>query len=150
MSERARAAEGADEAVPPRVRRAVHWFLLVFAITGVAHLELWPFTGFRLFSERRTAEREGWALVAVDPHGDERGIRLADLPVAYRNTARLVDGFDGRTEAERDAVCDAWADAVRDSGREVDHVRIYAVVASVRPDGPPPVRTLAYECGSGR
>jgi hypothetical protein len=136
--------------VPPRVRRAVHWFLLVFAITGVAHLELWPFTGFRLFSELRTAEREGWALVAVDPHGEEHPIDLADLPVAYRNTARLVDGFEDRSRAERDEVCDAWAEAVRDAGGAVDHVRIYAVVASVRPDGPPPRRALAYECGTGR
>jgi hypothetical protein len=140
----------AEVQVSPRLRRTVHWFLLVFAITGVAHLELWPFTGFRLFSELRTAEREGWRLVAVDDAGEEHPIRLGELPVAYRNTARLVDGFDRRTAAERDAVCDAWAEAVRQEGGEVDHVRIYAVVASVRPDGPPPTRTLAYECGSGR
>lgn len=139
-----------DLAVSPRLRRAVHWFLLVLAITGVAHLEVWPFTGFRLFSELRSAERQGWQLVAVDDDGEEQLIRLSELPVAYRNTARLVDGFDGRSEAERDDVCDAWAEAVRDAGGEVEYVRIYLVEASVRPDGPPPTRTLSYECGSGR
>ncbi len=137
-------------AVSPRVRRAVHWFLLVFAITGVAHLELWPFTGFRLFSELRTAERAGWAIVAVDAEGEEDGIDLADLPVGFRNTARLIDGFARRTPEQRDEICDAWAAAARDGGQDVDHLRIYAVRASVRPDGPPPVRTLAYACGSGR
>ena len=151
MIEEADDAE-ADEgsAVSPRVRRAVHWFLLAFAITGVAHLELWPFTGFRLFSELRTAERTGWAIVAVDAEGDEQGIDLADLPVAFRNTARLIDGFARRTPAQRDEICDAWAEAARDDGQDVEHVRIYAVRASVRPDGPPPVRTLAYACGRGR
>lgn len=137
-------------AVSPRVRRAVRVFLLVFAVTGVAHLELWPFTGFRLFSEVRPAEREGWAIVGVDDAGEEEPIRLAELPVAFRNTARLVDGFERRTTAERDAICDAWAEAAQAEGRAVDHVRIYAVVESVRPDGPPPARTLAYECGTGR
>lgn len=144
------ADDAPDVPVAPGVRRAVLGFLAAFALTGVAHLELWPFTGFRLFSEVRTAEREGWAIVAVDPAGVEHDVRLADLPVAYRNTARQIDGFDDRTPQERDEVCDAWADAVRERGQEVDHVRIYAVVASVRPDGPPPQRTLAYECGSGR
>jgi hypothetical protein len=139
-----------DGAVSPRLRRAVHLFLLVFAVTGIAHLELWPFTGFRLFSEVRTAEREGWAIVAVDHDGGERPIRLAELPVAYRNTTRLVDGFERRTDLERDAICDAWTHVVRARGGDVDHLRIYAVVDSVRPEGPPPARTLAYECGSGR
>jgi hypothetical protein len=139
-----------DLAVSPRLRRAVHWFLLVFALTGVAHLELWPFTAFRLFSELRPAERQGWQLVAVDEGGEEQPIHLSELPLAYRNTARLVDGFDGRSQAQRDDVCDAWAQAVRGAGGEVDFVRIYLVEASVRPDGPPPTRIPTYECGSGR
>ena len=141
---------GAGVGVSRRVRRGVHLFLLAFAVTGVLHLELWPFTGFRLFSEVRTAQHEGWAIVAVDGDGEERAIRLAQLPVAFRNTGRLIDGFDRRSTAERDAICDAWADAARAHGEDVDRVRIYSVVESVRPDGPPPVRTLAYECGTGR
>jgi hypothetical protein len=126
----------------------VHWFLLVFAVTGLAHLELWPFTGFRLFSELRPSVRESWAVVAVDPSGDEHTILLHDLPVAYRNTSRLLQGFDHRSPASRDRVCDAWAEPLREAGRKVARIRIYAVSASVRPDGPPPTRHLAYECGT--
>ena len=143
-------ADELDVAVSPRVRWALHLFLLAFAITGLAHLELWPFTGFRLFSELRTDERSGWAIVAVDDEGAEAPIHLSELPVAFRNTARLIDGFARRTPEQRDEVCDAWAAAARSLGQDVDHVRIYAVVDSVRPDGPPPVRTLAYACGTGR
>jgi len=128
----------------------VHVFLLVFAVTGVAHLELFPFTGFRLFSELRTDERESWQLRAVAPDGDETPIRLSELPLAYRNTTRLLLGFDDLSRADQDAVCDAWAQPRRGSGAAVVGVRVYAVVESVRPDGPPPQRRLAYECGRSR
>jgi hypothetical protein len=134
--------------VTPRVRRALHVFLLVFAVCGLAHLELWPFTGFRLFSELRPAERQSWELVAVDPHGGEHAIVLHDLPVAYRNTVKLLIGFPHRSPASRDAVCDAWAAPLEAKGQSVADIRVYEVTASVRPHGPPAHRHLAYRCGS--
>src|SRR5689334_2822322 len=100
--------ERTDE-VSPWVRRALHAFLLAFAVCGLAHIELWPLTGFRLFSELRPAERQSWELVAVDPQGGEHPIRLHDLPVGYRNTVKLLVGFPHRSAASRDEVCDAWA-----------------------------------------
>ena len=139
---------GRTEEVSPRVRRALHAFLLVFAVCGLAHIELWPLTGFRLFSELRPAESPTWALAGVDSHGEEHAIELHDLPVAYRNTSKLLLGFPHRSAAARDAVCDAWELPLRAAGHDVAQVRIYRVVASVRPDGPPPHRHLAYECGS--
>lgn len=127
----------------------VHVFLLVFAVTGLATLELFPFSGFRLFAERRPEVRESWQLRAVDPDGAETSIRLDDLPLGYRNTSGLLRGFEDLSGAEQDAVCDAWAQPLRDAGTAVQVVRVYAVRASVRPDGPPPARSLAYECGHG-
>ena len=139
----------ADEGPPvsARTRRFVHLFLLVFAITGVAHLELFPFSGFRLFSELRPAERQSWELRAVDETGGEIAIRLGELPLGYRNSTTLLRGFAGLTAVERDEICDAWAAPLRDRGNAVVSVRIYSVVQSVRPDGPPPTRALAYACG---
>lgn len=139
--------EQTDE-VSPRVRRALHLFLLVFAVCGLAHIERWPFTGFRLFSELRTAERHTWELTAVDPQGQEHPIELHELPVAYRNTSKLLLGFPHRSAAARDAVCDAWELPLRAAGHAVVKVRIYRLIGSVRPDAPPPQRHLAYECGS--
>ena len=92
--------------------------------------------------------RESWEIVAVDPSGAEHAVVLHDLPVAYRNTARILQGFDHRSPASRDDVCDAWAVPLRESGQEVVRLRVYAVSASVRPDGPPPTRHVAYECGT--
>ena len=137
-------------AVGAWTRRLVHLFLLVFAVTGVAHLELFPFSGFRLFSELRPAERQSWELRAVDETGDETPIRLADLPLGFRNSTTLLRSFDDLTPADRDEICDAWAAPRRDRGEPVVNVHIYSVVQSVRPDGPPPTRSLAYECGGAR
>ncbi len=133
--------------VPARTRWSVHAFLLVFALTGVAHLEVVPFSGFKLFSELRPAERESWQLRAVDGDGEETPIRLGDLPAAYQYSSRLLWGFDDLSAGERDEICDAWAAPLRDDGADVALVRIYLVVDEVRPDDVPPRRTLQYECG---
>jgi hypothetical protein len=134
--------------VSPRTRWLLYAFLLVFAVTGIAHIELYPFSGFRLFSELRSDVRHGWQLRAVDDEGEEVGISLGDLPLGYRQTARLIPGMGDLSEEARDEICNAWAAPLRARGDDVTKIRIYRTVASVRPDGPPLERTLAYECGS--
>lgn len=135
--------------VTRRTRRLVHLFLLVFAVTGVAHLEVFPFSGFRLFAEVRGAERTSWQLRAVDATGEEHPIRLGDLPLGYRNTSLLLLEFPSLDRAERDAICDAWAQPRREAGEVVTEVRVYQVVQGVRPGSPPAQRTLAHRCGGG-
>ena len=133
--------------VSRRTRWFVHAFLLVFAVCGLARLELFPFSGFRLFSAVRSAERQSWQLRAVDSSGDETPIRMGDLPLAYRNTTTLLRDFDELAPSERDPICAAWATPLREDGADVAVVRIYEVVTTLRPDAPPPQRRLAYECG---
>ena len=125
----------------------MHAFLLVFAITGVAHLELYPFSGFRLFSEVRDDVRISWDLRAVDQEGEEVDIDVDRLPLGYRQAKRLIPTMIDLSAHERDEMCDAWAEPLRQRGVDVVRVRVYRTVASVRPDGPPPERTLRYECG---
>ena len=133
--------------ISSRTRHAVHAFLLVFAITGLAHVELFPFSGFRLFSEVRSDERISWELRAVDDHGEEIDIDVDHLPLGYRQAPRVIATLDEVSQRERDDICDAWATPLRRRGVQVVRVRIYRTVASVRPDGPPAERTLQYECG---
>ncbi len=134
-----------------RVRRVLHVFLLLFAVCGLGHVEVWPLTGFRLFSEVRTREREGWELVTVDSRGTEHVLHLSTLPVGYRNTTKLVPGMADRSAAARDAICRAWADPLRARGEDVAYVRVYAVVEDAFPHGRPTVRTLTYDrCGRER
>jgi len=133
--------------VSPLTRHLVHAFLLVFAVAGFARLELYPFSGFRLFSELRSDKRVGWQLVAVDDEGKEVPIKLGDLPLGYRQSARVIPGMAHDSADERDEICDAWAAPLRARGVDVERVRIYRTVGSLRPDSPPPERTLTYECG---
>ncbi|MEQ1786418.1 MAG: hypothetical protein ABL966_05150 [Acidimicrobiales bacterium] len=133
--------------VSARTRALVYAFLLTLAVTGVAHLELFPFSGFKLFSERKPSVRESWALRAVDERGEEIPIRIGDLPLAYRNTSRLLLTFDGLSAPARDEICDAWSTPLREDGVEVTGVRVYRVVDEVKPDDRPARRSVAYECG---
>ena len=135
------------QAVSPRLRRTLHVFLLVFALAGLAHVEAWPFTGFRLFSELRTSTRDGWELVTVDADGAEHVLDLHDLPVASRYTYKVLDDFDDMSAGERDEICAAWAGPRRASGQVVAAVRAYAVTFRVKPGGGLTRRDLAYECG---
>jgi hypothetical protein len=139
--------EDLDAAASPRVRRALHVFLLLVAVCGLAHIELWPLTGFRLFSEVRQAEREGFEIVAVDPAGVERPIDLHALPAAFQGTTREIPALLRAGQHRRDEACAAWAAPERAAGRAVAEVRVYEVVESVRPGGPPAARTLAFRCG---
>jgi hypothetical protein len=125
----------------------VHLFLLAFAITGIAHLELYPFSGFRLFSEVRGELRTSWELRAVDEQGEEIAIDVDDLPLGYRQAKRLIPTMGDLDSHERDELCDAWATPMREQGVDVVRVRIYRTVANVRPDSAPGVRELQYECG---
>jgi hypothetical protein len=136
-----------DPSVSSRTRHLVHAFLLVFAVTGLAHLELHPFSGFRLFAEVRGEERTSWDIEAVDADGRTIPIVLDDLPLGYRQSWRFIPSLDERPRSERDAICDAWTVPLRDEGHEITKVRVFRTVRSVRPEAPPGERSLVLECG---
>ncbi|HKZ75754.1 MAG TPA: hypothetical protein VJ259_03740 [Actinomycetota bacterium] len=48
------------EDVPLRIRAVVAVFLSAFLVCGLAGVEAWPLSGFRLFSHLRTDRPEGW------------------------------------------------------------------------------------------
>ena len=133
--------------VSARTRHRVHVFLAVFVVCGIGTFEVLPFSGFRLFSELRGDERVSWQLRAVDDRGREFPIALGALPLSYRKTSLLIGDWEDLAPQRRDDICDAWAGPLRRSGVVVASVRIYRVVESLRPDGPPPERRLAYTCG---
>ena len=135
------------ERVGKGTKRFVVAFLAVFVVCGLGSVELWPLTGWRLYSALRTEERSSWQLRAVDADGDEQPIVLGDLPLGYRNTTSILDEFPSLTADERDEVCDAWAAALDDSERVVG-VHVYRVRKTVV-DGSVVDRRLEYTCGAG-
>lgn len=135
------------------VRVFVYGFLTVFVACGLFSIEFWPLTGWRLFHEIRDGTREGWTVVAVEADGSEVSIDFARLPVAYRNTTKLIGGFDDLTPDERDEICAAWADAAEDRQHvSAGAVRIYRFERPLWTDRDEPrpdaTRTLRYTCAA--
>jgi hypothetical protein len=142
---------------PAPAPRWARWFvgvyLAVFVVCGVAGLEAWPFTGWRLFADARQARQPGFQAVTVDRAGRETPIPFRDLPVGYHGDVQVLKSFGGLPRDRQAAVCQAWAEAVRTRGGEVAEVRIYQTLTDVSrrvgDRGAPPARTRRYTCRPG-
>lgn len=127
---------------------------MLLVICGIARIEAWPLTGWRLFSHVRKPVQTSWRAVVVSPTGAESGMGFADA--AYRGTPHVLDGFPSSGGAQRDAVCAAWLDKLGRDGRDVALIRIeHVTVDHSRRDGrrraPGFVaREARYECRDGR
>lgn len=123
-------------------------FLAVFLTASLFGIEAWPLTGWGLYSRRLTDREEGWKALTVDTEGREHSIPWDLLPLGVRNTYRQLSDIVERTPEDREAVCLAWADAVRDLGQDVTEVRIYWTVQRRNFEGPSTVlhRELAATC----
>jgi hypothetical protein len=136
--------------VPRWARWYVGVFLGLFVVCGVAGIEAWPLTGWRLFADARQARQPGFQAVTVDGAGRETPIPFADLPVGYHGNVQVLKGFAGLPAGRQAAVCQAWVEAVRARGGEVAEVRIYQTVTDVSrrvgDRGAPPERTLRFTC----
>jgi hypothetical protein len=143
-------ANGPDELPPRGIRVFVAAFLAAFVVCGLFGLELWPLTGWRLFSELRTDRQVAWRATAVHAEGETQ-VRFSELPHAFRNFSLVMRTFADLPRAEREAACRAWLEAARRERPEASAVRIYRIdwYLSHRHgsrDGPPPSETLLLAC----
>jgi hypothetical protein len=138
---------------PSWARRLVVAYLALFLVCGLAGFEAWPLTGWRLFADARQARQPGFQAATVDRAGQETPIPFRHLPAGYQGDVQVLKGFAGLPPARQAAVCQAWAEAVRDRGGEVAAVRIYQTVTDVSrrvgDRGAPPARTLRFTCRDG-
>lgn len=103
------------EATPTRAqRRFVAALLVLLCIPGLGGFELWPLTGWKLFSATRDATQTRWVLEAIDADGTERVVDPDDLPYGYRNAEWPMSRLPGASEATRADVCEALLDAAVD------------------------------------
>ncbi|MGQ0823680.1 MAG: hypothetical protein ACT4OX_01400 [Actinomycetota bacterium] len=138
----------AARSVEARVRHFVYGFLGLVLVSGLAALEYWPLTGFRLYHELRTPTHPSWELVVVDGAGTEHAASLYDLPIAYRNTERQLGRRADVDPARAAAVCAAWAAPFGERNPGAEELRIYRSRIVAR-SGESVSRQLVYTCPVG-
>jgi hypothetical protein len=109
-----RDATADGDEVPRAARVAVAVILALLLIPGVIGFDLWPLTGWRLFSLSRDAEQTEWVIEATAADGGARVVSLEELPLGYRNAAWQMRELPGASDERREAVCQALLDAVLD------------------------------------
>ena len=140
-----------SEQVSPGVRWFVRIFLAAFVTCAIFGIELWPLTGFRLFSHLRHEHVAAWQAETVDADGVAAPLELTELPRAYQGLGPVMDGFSSRSDGDRDDMCRAWLEEARRIRPGVREVRIFRVEWDALPRrGPRPARItrrLAVACG---
>ncbi|MBA2478667.1 MAG: hypothetical protein H0V38_08675 [Sporichthyaceae bacterium] len=119
-------------------------------LLGIAQVEVWPLSAFRLFSGVRGPEATSWQVVVVDSDGSERLLDLAGMPdrvgLPHHLLPRLVDA----SPAVREDVLETYVEAAG-AGTSAVRVRVYRVVSrtSTEPDvaNIQLSRHVAYEVG---
>jgi len=127
----------AEDGVGAGTRAFVGVFLTAFVACGLFQIEVWPLSGWKLFSRLRTDEVRGWLATAVTADGAERPIPFDTFPAAYRGQLHVLQGFDDLAADARADVCRAWAgEMAATGGGRVVEIRVYATTDSARhPDG---------------
>ena len=146
-----------DRRQPVATRVFVYGFLVAFLVTGLAGIEAWPLTGWKLFSQVRTDRQAGWEAVTVDGAGRERPVPFSTLPRGYRGGPHLFSAYRRFSTARIEKSCRALIDAVEEKGEtDVRTLRVYLRVrrsriasgSGGRPAVVPVSRDLLYECGT--
>jgi len=119
----------------------------VVAGSGLAGLEAWPLTGWRLFSQRRGAVATRYEARVVGVDGTEKPIPFGALAHGFSGSVQVLERMARQRPEQREPTCRAWADeTVRVTGLPVIDVRVYGVVDDLR-DGTSRA-TLAWACGA--
>jgi hypothetical protein len=116
-----------------RVKAIIVLLLGMLLIAGIATIEAWPFTGWRLYSNTKGPTAGSYYAYRVAPDGSEHKIEYNRLPYSYQRAPYVLNKFPSSDPATREAVCDALAHGERQAGRPVMKIRIYWEVRRVVP-----------------
>ena len=88
-------------------RRFAVGLLALLVVPGAIGFELWPLTGWRLFSANRDATQTRWVLEAIDADGTRAVVDPDDLPYGFRNVEWPMSRLPRASDATRTEVCEA-------------------------------------------
>ena len=120
MSDRA-----ASDRVPVAARLFAIALLGALVYTGWNAVEKWPFTGWRLYSNRKGPTAGSYFAFRVDSDGRTHRVDYQEMPDAYSRAPYLLEKFDRYPDQQREAVCAAIAEGQRGIGLDVDAIHIY-------------------------
>jgi len=112
------------DAVPQSARWLVGALFILLLVPGLVGFDLWPLTGWRLFSLARDETQTLWVLEAVDEDGSSRLVDVEELPLRYRHAEWPMADLPGASTARRQAVCEALLGAVVDIEPATAELRI--------------------------
>ena len=122
---------GRSVAEVARARIVTFGLVGLIVTASLAGLELWPLSGFRLFSMVRSSDQVSWQLRAVDSAGVETTLDLSLLPPHDSGALQATQRLATMDLAEQQGVMLAWLeDLGLDPGR-FSVVRVYRVDGQV-------------------
>jgi hypothetical protein len=123
---RARGDAAAPDTEPatPAARRLLAVVFAALLIPGVVGFDLWPLTGWRLFSLVLDDTAERWVIEAVDEEGSSRLVSPEELPFGYRQVEWPMRSLPDASPERREAMCVALAAAVSDIDPTVVELRL--------------------------
>ena len=155
-------AEGREpaERLPARARVVVYAMIAAIAVAGLAQIEFWPLTAFRLFSDLRGPTQVRWELAVVgsgsrvgagagsgsDGRGgapDETLVDLAHLPPALKGADHILPSLAGAPPRTSATTVRPWLEATGNPASSVVEVRVYSVVVQLGPKGRRPLVTVS-------
>ena len=136
----------------PLKRVLLYVFLLTFVYFGVEGKELWPMTGWRLFSSVRTDSQSSWQVDYIGVDGRSRPVPFDRMSWAYRGFPQVLRGFPDLPRDDQVGVCSAWLGALQALGIESDQLEIHRTTWRLSdregPRAKPPRKVLAFTCTS--
>ena len=136
-------------AIPRRVRAWVGCLFALLLVPGLIGFDLWPLTGWRMYSVSNTALRTDWAVEAATPRGAV-DLRWSDMPLAYRLAAWPLSTLPGASLERREGMCLALLEGVREVIPDASGVTIVRDEREMHDDDSvSTARERFHECGSG-
>lgn len=130
-------------------RAWVYLLLTLFCVPGIIGFDVWPLTGWRLFSLSRTLTQIEWALDAETAEGKVR-VDLEELPLAFRNAAWPLDRAVHSVPRRRGEICSALFEGVRDAVPEATGLTVVRVYRRMTDDGMVEADETWTRCGWSR
>ena len=137
-------APASSAAEVARARIVTFGFVALILAVSFAGLELWPLSGFRLFSMVRTPEQVSWQLRAVDATGGETTMDLTRLPPYDSGSLQVTQQLSTMPVPQQQAIMAAWMHGLGMDPDRYSSVRLYRVdgqvpTGSAEPQETPPV-----------